>query len=76
MQTLLMEIRKKGKESQKDLAHLLKISEESYRNKELGKTQFKMDEMFIISNHYDRKIEDIFLPRKFTYREYRNKQPT
>lgn len=55
MQRLLIGYRKERGETQKDVADLLGVSEESYRNKELGKTQFKMDEMFVLASHYNKK---------------------
>ncbi|MEB7428338.1 helix-turn-helix domain-containing protein [Enterococcus faecalis] len=66
MQLLLIELRKKAGESQKDIADLIGISEGSYRKREIGNLQFKMNEMFVIAKHYNKPIEDIFLPRKFT----------
>lgn len=66
MQLLLIELRKKAGESQRDIANLIGISEGSYRKREIGNLQFKMNEMFIIAKHYNKSIEDIFLPRKFT----------
>lgn len=67
----LMRIRKQNNETQSDVAKVLDISESSYRNKELGRTQFKMEEMFIIARHYNKSIEEIFLPMNFTVRESR-----
>lgn len=66
MQIFLIEQRKKAGESQNDVANLLGISVTSYRDRELGKIQFKMNEMFLIAKHYNKAIEEIFLPRKFT----------
>lgn len=66
MQLLLIELRKKAGESQKDIANLIGISEGSYREREIGNLQFKMNEMFAIANHYNKSIEDVFLPRKST----------
>lgn len=69
MQGLLIGIRKEYGDSQKQIAEILGITEEAYRNKERGKSQFKMDEMFIISDRYNLPIDEIFLPRKSTKRE-------
>ena len=69
MQWNLIRLRKENDYSQDDMAKMLEVSEATYRNKELGKTQFKMDEMFILSNHFGKEIEDIFLPSNFTVRE-------
>lgn len=64
----LIILRKENNETQKDLAGLLGISEDAYRNKERGISQFKLQEMFYISEHYNKSIEEIFLPRKTTKR--------
>ncbi len=66
MQNQLYGLRKGHNETQKDLARLLSISEGAYRNKENGKAEFKMSEMFMISDHYGIPIDQIFLPRKYT----------
>ncbi|MFT9005524.1 MAG: helix-turn-helix domain-containing protein [Liquorilactobacillus hordei] len=66
MQYKLVALRKNGGETQKDIAILLGITEQAYRNKENGKTEFKMNEMFDIALHFNAKIEEIFLPRKYT----------
>lgn len=50
MQWNLIKLRKERKCTQEDLANLLNISTEGYRLKELGKHQFKNDEMFIIAD--------------------------
>lgn len=69
MQWNLIMLRKENNETQQNLAELLNLSTTSYREKETGKTQFKGDEMFIIAEHYGKKIEQIFLPSKFSFRE-------
>lgn len=74
MQSLLIGLRKEHGDSQKDLARLLKISEEAYRNKELGRSQFKMNEMFTLAGRYNQKVDDIFLPRKYTKSEHGAKE--
>lgn len=51
--------------TQKELAAMLGISTKSYRDKELGHQQFTQDEMFKISDIFNAKLEDIFLPRKY-----------
>ncbi|SUL88996.1 helix-turn-helix family protein [Staphylococcus aureus] len=52
MQWNLIKLRKERKCTQEDLANLLNISTEGYRLKELGKHQFKNDEMFIIADFF------------------------
>lgn len=69
MQWELIRLRKENSETQGDLAKLLNISESAYRNKERGDSQFKGDEMFIIAKHYNKTIEDIFLPPEYTISE-------
>ncbi|MFT8491512.1 helix-turn-helix transcriptional regulator [Liquorilactobacillus satsumensis] len=73
MQYKLLALRKEKNETQKDVAEMLGITEASYRNKENGKTQFKMNEMFCLASHYCHSIEEIFLPRKFTISEQKEK---
>ena len=55
--------------TQEDFANVVGISESAYRNKELGKNQFKLDEMFEISEYLGRTVDDIFLPTNFTVRK-------
>ncbi|BGE83305.1 MULTISPECIES: helix-turn-helix transcriptional regulator [Bacillota] len=69
MQWNLIKLRKERKCTQEDMAKLLNISIEGYRQKELGKNQFKNDEMFLISDYFDENIGDIFLPTKYTKRK-------
>lgn len=64
MQWNLIKLRKERKCTQEDLAKILNISTEGYRLKEIGKHQFKNDEMFIIADFFDENIGDIF----FTYK--------
>lgn len=68
MQWLLIKIRKEHKETQKDLAELLNISESAYGQKERGTKVFTGDEMFIIADHYKLGLSEIFLPTKSTKR--------
>ncbi len=49
----------------RDMAKLLNISPESYSMKEKSKTQFKADEMFLLSGYFGLPMEQIFLPRNF-----------
>lgn len=62
MQENLILLRKKTKTSQKVLADLLGITEKTYSYKELGKTEFTMNEMFKIVNYFNKPVEEIFLP--------------
>lgn len=62
MQWHLMRLRKESKISQAEMAKILNMSTTSYHNKETGKSQFIIDEMFAIRNLFNLPIEDIFLP--------------
>lgn len=64
MQWNLIKLRKERKCTQEDLANLLNISTEGYRLKELGKHQFKNDEMFIIADFFWRKYWRYFFTHK------------
>ncbi len=66
MQWNLYKIRKEAGDTQKELAELIGVSEESYRLKEKGNNQFKSNEMFIIAAHYGKNMEEIFLPTEYT----------
>ncbi|MBO4127975.1 helix-turn-helix transcriptional regulator [Streptococcus suis] len=62
MQIKLYELRKKKNLTQKQMAKQLQISENAYRNKELGHSAFKSDEMFIIADILEESIGEIFTP--------------
>ena len=62
MQILLYKLRKEHGLSQREMAKLINKSEVSYRNKELGKTDFTQSEMFIIAQHFNKELGDIFTP--------------
>ncbi|WP_148240024.1 XRE family transcriptional regulator [Staphylococcus aureus] len=64
MHWILIKLRKESKCTQEDLANFLNILTEGYRLKELGKHQFKNDEMFIIADFFDENIGDMFLHTK------------
>ena len=50
--------------SEEDMAKILEVSEATYRNKETGKTQFKLDEMFVIADYFDKTMDDVFIGGK------------
>lgn len=52
-----------------DMADLISVDKRTYTNKESGISQFKANEMFIISKKFDRSIEEIFLPTDFMNHE-------
>lgn len=60
MQIKLYELRKKAGMTQAEIAAKLAISEASYRSKELGHTDFKSSEMFLIADIFKKDIGDIF----------------
>jgi len=68
-QTKLASIRRYHNLSQREMAEVLNIKTESYSNKERGVTQFKSSEMFIISDYFEMKVDDIFLPPNFIKHE-------
>lgn len=47
------------------MATYLGITPKTYRSKELGNSEFTLDEMFAIAKMFNMKIDDIFLPRKY-----------
>jgi len=68
-QEKLAAIRRSKNISQREVAEIIGVATETYNNKELGKTQFKASEMFIIADYFDAKIDEIFLPPNFMIRE-------
>ena len=63
MQWNLIITRKEHKLSQAKIAEDLKMNKDTYGRKERGEAQFTMDEMFIISDYFDKPLDQIFLPR-------------
>lgn len=63
MQIKLIGLRKELGVSQKDMASLLGITQKTYCQKENGKTEFLLSEMFMISEYFKKSVEEIFLPR-------------
>ncbi|WP_436959390.1 helix-turn-helix transcriptional regulator [Staphylococcus xylosus] len=74
MQWNLMKLRRERGITQEDIANLLGISVEGYRLKELGKNQFKHNEMFAIADYFNENIGEIFLPTKYTKRKLMYKE--
>ncbi|MBS4751001.1 helix-turn-helix transcriptional regulator [Carnobacteriaceae bacterium zg-ZUI78] len=64
MQIRLYELRKINGLTQEELAKKMNISVVSFRNKELGKSEFTQDEMFFLSNFFNKSVDEIFSPRK------------
>lgn len=66
MQLVLYDLRKNQKKmTQEQMANYLGITPKTYRSKELGNTEFTLDEMFEIAKLFNKKVDDIFLPRKY-----------
>lgn len=65
----LIGLRKDNKITQEKLAELLEIDVSTYRNKELGKSSFSLDEAIILSNYFKEPIEQIFLNKNITNRD-------
>lgn len=63
MQLSLYLLRKSRGYTQEYMADYLNIDINSYRNKEKGITEFKMGEMFQLSELFNLQMEQIFLPR-------------
>lgn len=59
----LIKLRKSRKISQEDMANMLGINIRTYSLKENGKTDFKLEEIFIIAKFFNKHVEEIFLPR-------------
>lgn len=70
MQWKLKSARNKAKPklTQEDVAKALGISEVAYRNKENGVNEFKMSEMFKLSDMFNTPIGDLFLRNDDTKR--------
>ena len=66
MQLVLYDLRKNQKKmTQEQMANYLGITPKTYRSKELGNTEFTLDETFEIAKLFNKKVDDIFLPRKY-----------
>ncbi|MEX0595915.1 MAG: helix-turn-helix domain-containing protein [Candidatus Paceibacterota bacterium] len=65
----LRKLRKYHDLTHEDMAELIGVDKRTYVNKETGITQFKANEMFIISKKFNRTIEEIFLPTDFMNHE-------
>lgn len=70
MQWNLIRLRKESNLSQRQMAELLNISENSYGMKERGNKQFTSDEMFSLSKYFGKPLDQIFLPRDFGNTEF------
>lgn len=69
MQEKLAALRRYHDLTQKDMADLIGVDLRTYINKESGQSQFKANEMFIISQKFQKSIDQIFLPTNFEKHE-------
>lgn len=60
MQKKLLGLRKEKGVTQQNLADLIGVSKNTYSNKEQGKRDFKISEMFKIANFFQVEIGEIF----------------
>lgn len=70
----LRKLRKYHELTCKDMANLIKVDERTYINKEKGVSQFKLNEMFIISRKFKMSMDEIFLPNDFMNHEVFRKE--
>ncbi|AJD83081.1 Cro/Cl family transcriptional regulator [Streptococcus phage Str-PAP-1] len=61
MQIVLYQLRKQNDISQEKMADVIGKTSVSYRNKELGRTDFSSSEMFKIANFFHKSISEIFI---------------
>lgn len=68
LQLVLYDLRKnKKKMTQEQMATCLGITPKTYRSKELGTSEFTLDEMFAIAKMFNMKVDDIFVPRQYQF---------
>lgn len=65
----LRRLRKYHELTLQNMADLLNIDLRTYINKENGISQFKMNEMYIISQKFNKSMDEIFLPKNFMKHE-------
>lgn len=70
----LRRLRKYNELTYDDMAKLLGIDKRTYINKETGVTQFKLNEMYVISRKFQRSMDEIFLPTDFMNHEVLKKE--
>ena len=66
---MLRRLRKFHDLTYEDMARLIDVDIRTYINKEQGISQFKMNEMFIISREFNKSMDEIFLPADFMNHE-------
>lgn len=62
----LIKLRKTHNISQEKMAKILDINASTYSKKENGKNDFKSNEMFIVARLFNKRLDEIFLPRNIS----------
>jgi DNA-binding XRE family transcriptional regulator len=65
----LRKLRKYHELTYQDMGNLIDVDTRTYINKETGVSQFKLNEMFIISKKFNKSMDEIFLPTNFMIHE-------
>lgn len=60
--------------TQQDMAELLKVDKRTYINKENGDSQFKLNEMYLISKRFKLSVDQIFFGTNFEITEVLGKR--
>lgn len=69
MQDKLIAIRRGSMLTQSDMAKIINVDLRTYQAKERGESQFKLNEMFAISEYFGMTMEEIFLNKNFMKHE-------
>lgn len=65
MQDKLIAIRRGSMLTQSDMAKVINVDLRTYQAKERGESQFKLNEMFAISEYFGMTMDEIFLNKNF-----------
>ena len=65
MQDKLIAIRRGAMLTQSDMAKVINVDLRTYQAKERGESQFKLNEMFAISEYFGMTMDEIFLNKNF-----------
>lgn len=63
MQEKLIILREKSGFNKTQMAKVIGVTPKTYVHKERGEYEFTQDEMFTLATFFDKKIDEIFLPR-------------
>ncbi|MGX7075382.1 helix-turn-helix transcriptional regulator [Globicatella sanguinis] len=69
MQDKLIALRRGSLLTQSDMAKIINVDLRTYQAKERGESQFKLNEMFAISEHFGMTMDEIFLNKNFIKHE-------